>query len=128
MLDTVERAGVKIETIDQGVLKVSFEKGTIMTLEATEYFFDYFEGQEDDGLTILADIRNLKHADIKVRKFILKRKVTDRVIALSLVVENGVSMMIGSFILGINRPSFPVKIVRTEEQGWQFLNEMKVHA
>ena len=73
MLDTVERAGVKIEKLDRGVLKVSFEKDTIMTIEATEYFFDYFEGQEDDGLTILADIRNLKYVDIKVRKFILKR-------------------------------------------------------
>ena len=73
---------------------------------------------------MIADIRKVKRVSLEARKYYTS-KANKNVIACVFLVSSPVSSIIGRVFLGINRPSFPVWLTRTEDEAIKWLKKQE---
>ncbi|WP_306643144.1 DUF7793 family protein [Sanyastnella coralliicola] len=112
-----------LDILANGVVHIVFKDGSSMHGEDVNLLHErYKEVNPGHKVKVLSDIRGLRSVDMKTRKFVSDPIAEELVESLAIIVSNSVSRVIGSFILGLNKPKFPVKLVADEEQGFKFLN------
>ncbi|MCH2199970.1 MAG: hypothetical protein MK081_14415 [Flavobacteriales bacterium] len=112
-----------LDILANGVVHIVFKEGSTMYGSDVDVLYaKYQEVNPGNKVKVLADTRGLRSVDLKTRKFVSDPLAEELVESLSIIVSNSISRVIGSFILGMNKPSFPVKLVETEEKGFEFLN------
>ena len=72
----------------------------------------------------LIDIRNSVSISQKARQYYSGDETKKKFTAAALLVSSGVSMIIGNFFLGLNKPSFPVKVFLNEDKAVNWLKKM----
>ena len=74
---------------------------------------------------LFADIRNMVTASSEARDFGTGKEYTDAVKAIGLIVRSVSSRVIGSFFIGLNKPSYPTKLFTSEEKAINWLKGFK---
>lgn len=64
---------------------------------------------------LMVDIRSSKDITIAARKYYISQK-NKNVKAYAFVIDSPVSLMIGKMFMGINKPSFPLELMRDEAE------------
>ena len=72
---------------------------------------------------MLTDIRNIVSASPEARAYTNSPEIADSYLAVGMIVGNVFSKVIGSFIVGINKPDYPVKLFTDQDSAEKWLNE-----
>jgi hypothetical protein len=70
---------------------------------------------------ILVDLRQLRSQSAEARAYLAGPEATRVSLAVALIVGSPLSVAIGNFFLGFNRPAVPTRLFRDEEAALQWL-------
>jgi hypothetical protein len=76
-------------------------------------------------LPMMINISNVQSITKEAREFYSGEESAKVFSAVGIIVQSPVHEVIGNFFLGINRPSFPVKLFKSEEKAIEWLKGMK---
>ena len=107
---------------EDGIALFESRPGAHETLPAAK---EVVEGYNHLGggrrLLAVADIRRARSVDRAARQYYASDEMTAVVRALALVVDSGVSRVLGNFFLGLNKPSIPTRLFRSVDDGVTWL-------
>lgn len=83
-------------------------------------------------LLFLTDGRQVKSIDRKARHYSSSNEVMEYTLALAVIIGSALSRMIGNLFIGINKPSYPLKLFTSEDKAIEWLkgfieNDIEVH-
>ena len=73
-------------------------------------------------IPVLADMGRIKSMPRESRAYLSGEEAKKTAIALALVTETPISKIVGNFLLGLNKPSYPIKMFTTLQDAQQWLN------
>ena len=71
----------------------------------------------------LSDIRNVKSVTREARVYAASDDATSLVNASAVLVDSPISRVVGNFFLGINKPSYPMRLFSSEDDAVAWLNQ-----
>ncbi|MCB0837786.1 MAG: hypothetical protein KDD99_14035 [Bacteroidetes bacterium] len=74
---------------------------------------------------LFSDIRNMLSVSPETRTYTNSEEVVGSFTAVGMLVGNVFSRVIGSFIVGINRPSYPVRLFTDEDKALEWLKRYR---
>lgn len=111
-----------IELRDDGILMVSMKKGSAVTIEdAEENHLASARVAGDARLLVLVDVRPAVSITREARIYFADENVRSNTVAQALIIDSGVSKVIGNFFIGLNKPKFPVKLFTSEDKAVDWL-------
>ena len=75
-------------------------------------------------LLAVADIRRARSVDREARRYYAGEEMGAVVQGLALVVDSGISRVLGNFFLSLNRPRFEMRLVRSSDEGVKWLQTL----
>lgn len=119
--EVIETPTSKIWLGEDGILRqVVYPNVEITIDDVKEYLAVAVELSKGKKIPVLVDTRKIKFIDRKAREYITKEGV-NVALSLALLIDSPLSRMIGNFFLGINRPSYPVKLFTSETKALEWL-------
>jgi len=76
---------------------------------------------EGRRILVLVDTRPARGVTREARTYFSNPDIRARTIAQALLIDSGPSRVMGNFFIGLNRPSFPVKLFTSEEKAVAWL-------
>ncbi len=117
-----ETRTVTLSVREDGIVHVLLKKNADITLEdAMENHRATMQLVGDREHAVLVDSRPARSISREARTYFADREVRRKALAQAIVIDSGVSRVMGNFFLGLNRPPFPVKLFTAEEEAAQWL-------
>ena len=102
------------------------DKGAEDTIETAKENFKAFKKMlKHDRHLFLCDIRGQKSMTREAREFYSSDEVAEVLIASAQITSSSISRVIANFYLGINKPSIPVRLFDTPEDGLVWLKNIE---
>ena len=73
-------------------------------------------------LPILANMGSIKSMSRESRAYLSGVEASKTALALALLVETPISKIIGNFLLGLNKPPYPIKMFYSEQEAIKWLH------
>ncbi|MEZ4826552.1 MAG: hypothetical protein R3C61_09700 [Bacteroidia bacterium] len=125
-LREVETTNCWISWGDDQILRLTTKPQTQSTLESViEEHEAIKELIGSQRVVMLTDIRNMVSATPEARAYTNSKELANTYLAVGLLVGNVFSRVIGSFILGINKPDYPVRLFTDEQSAVQWLKQFQ---
>ena len=108
-----------------GVLELYFEDGLIMSLEQAISYNEAIKkmtAARNQNIFVYIDGANLKGLSKEARQY-FSQASTSRSRACALLVGNGISRVLGNFLVGFNRPQTPTRLFTHKEKALAWLAE-----
>lgn len=80
-----------------------------------------------ETFTLIIDTRPIKSITKEARDHFSMRGRASRVTAFAILMDSPLSMIIGNFFMGLNRPRVPVKLFTSEENALKWCRTMTKH-
>jgi hypothetical protein len=123
----VDRIITKTEEIfldPSGIIKCKVLKGVYMKLpDAIENIEAVKKISNGKQVAVLVDIRNSKGANKECRDYYAGEEAASAQKACALLIGSPLTVIIGSFFLGLNKTKFPTKLFWKEEAAMEWLSE-----
>ncbi|MDX2246549.1 MAG: hypothetical protein SF052_07235 [Bacteroidia bacterium] len=109
---------------DDGILRLVTKPQTKSTLETVREEHQAIKKIiGNQRVPMLTDIRNMISATPEARAYTNSPEITYTYLAVGLLVGSVFSRVIGSFIIGINKPDYPVKLFTDEKSAIEWLKQ-----
>ncbi|MEZ4774453.1 MAG: hypothetical protein R3D00_14810 [Bacteroidia bacterium] len=120
----METTNCWISIDNDGILRLVTKPQTKSTLETVREEHRAIKKLIGDKKAImLTDIRNMISATPEARAYTNSEEMTNTYLAVGLLVGSVFSRVIGSFIIGINKPDYPVKLFTDENSAINWLKQ-----
>jgi hypothetical protein len=107
---------------DDGIVRVELKQDADVTLEdAIENHEETLKLVGDHEYLVLVDIRPARSITREARMSFADRDSRRNTIAQALVIDSGISRVIGNFFIGLNKPPFPVKLFKSSDEAAAWL-------
>ena len=94
----------------------------VLTLaDAKETFSAILKVSKGRKRPYLSDIRKIKSVDRESREYFASEEVANAISAIAMLIGSPVSRIIGNFFLGLNKPSYPIKLFTSESEAIEWL-------
>ena len=122
--NVIETTNCFIYLGDDGIMRLITKPMTHSVLETSmeevEAMMSLANGKR---VPLFSDIRNMLSVSPETRTYTNSPEVVKCFTAVGMMVGNVFSRVIGSFIVGINKPSYPVKLFTDEEKALNWLKQ-----
>lgn len=123
----VETPCAKVMRDTEGFVRAVINPQAEMTLkDVQEITKARAEVSDNKKHAMLVNLGTIKSVSQDGRRFATSREVSDITMAVALLIGSPVSRVIGNFFIGLNKPSFPVKIFTAEAAAVAWLKEFNV--
>jgi len=113
----------KIQERD-GICHVEIKHRTVVKLEDVKDIDEVFIKLANEyRIVICANISHIRYITFKARKYRSQSPTNKLIIAIALITNNHVARVIANFIMGMNKPSFNVRIFASESAGLDWLQK-----
>ena len=122
----IETPTTVISVRDDGIVLVTLKQNAEVTLEAAKE--DHVATMKLVGghdFLILVDARPARGITREARQYYADPEVRKHTIAQAILIDSGVSKVLGNFYLAVNKPPFPTKLFTTEQAAIAWLNEQR---
>lgn len=116
---------IKTETaslwLDQyGIIHVNILPGAEVNIQHTRDYVTVAKRFGNTKRLILVDISKIKSASREARDFFKQETGSEIIKSVALIIGSPVSKVIGNFLIGLNKPSYPIKLFTSEKEaeGW----------
>lgn len=75
------------------------------------------------NIPILGDLSEAKYISIESRKYLSGQEANKAASSLAIIANTMVGKIIGNFLIGLNKPSYPVKLFTSEEKALDWLKQ-----
>lgn len=75
---------------------------------------------------MLVDTREIRSISKEARDHFSMRNRTGHVNCIAVLIESPVSMVVGNFFMGLNKPAVPTKLFTTPEKAFKWLEKFKI--
>lgn len=120
----METPTVTISEDDGGIIHVVLKPGVELSLEDARENHDatmkITRGRE---FLILVDVRAARGVTREARAYYADPEVRKHTIAQAMLVDSGVSRVIGNFFIGLNKPSYPIRLFTARDAALAWLKE-----
>jgi hypothetical protein len=107
---------------EDGILRTVMSRGCRIDLESAQEIWDAHRRLlGSDRALSLVDIRGVAYSSRGARALLGGQAQEQLPIAMALLAASGVSKVIGSFFLGLSRPSFPTRLFVSEAEALEWL-------
>ena len=110
---------------DGGILHIRYTKKTDVTLIIAKKEIELINkiclGKK---IPTLVNLNNTKSISREARQFLSGRESQKVLRSVALVVKSPIHSVMGNFFLGINKPSYPLKLFSSEEQALNWLKTL----
>ncbi|MBL4862664.1 MAG: STAS/SEC14 domain-containing protein [Crocinitomicaceae bacterium] len=108
----------------EGICHVKIKAGVVIALEDTKDIDEVFKKLANNNrIVICADITQIKYVTFEARRYRSKSPMNKLIIAMALITKSHMARIIGSFIIGLNKPPFQVKIFNSESAAVDWLQQ-----
>jgi len=115
--EIIETRTARIWYGEDGIIRYEVLPDAEVTLEDTiEYITIQSNLTKAKKVLNLTDIRNVKSITRKGRQYLIGEETVKLTKACALIIESPVSRIIGNFMLGLNKPDYPVKLFTIEDE------------
>ena len=112
--------------IENGILEISFLPGTELTIDDIKaQSAKVAEMTGGKKILTLSDATNVKGMTREARVFVTSGGGGGYAKALATIVTTPLGRILSNFFMKINKPSFPMKICSTKEEGIAWLQQFK---
>ena len=119
----IETRTAKVWLGQDGIVRITSRKTTPGTLADSREIWNAVKSASAGKIRpLFADIRNTGAIDSEGRRYYSRPETKELTTAVALLVESPISRVVGSFFLGINRLSVPIRIFTSEQQALTWLN------
>lgn len=102
---------LKIEELAWPLFLVTFTDGVRMNYEMVEQTRRAYDGLSERGkIRLIVDMIGVKQVDKDARKSLSDKHSEERIEAMAILVRDPISRMIGNFLIGLNKPTVPLKL------------------
>lgn len=120
----IETSNCWISIDSEGILRLVTKPQTRSTFETVkEEHLAIKQLIGDRPVAMLTDIRNMISATPEARAYTNSPELAKTYLAVGLLVGSVFSRVIGSFIIGINKPDYPVKLFTDETSAVKWLKQ-----
>ena len=110
--------------LENGILQCDVFPNAEITIEEGKKIMEAsFKLSNGKKLPILADMRRIKSMPRESRIYLSGEEATKTASALAVLIETSISKIIGNFILGLNKPTYPVKMFNSKQKAIEWLKE-----
>jgi len=121
--EVIETRTAKIWFGEHGIIRYTILPKAEVTLDDTrEYVRIQSKLTKTKKILNLTDIRKVKSIEREAREFLMGEEAVKITRACALIVGSSVSRVIGNFMLGLNKPAYPVKLFTSEDEAIEWLN------
>lgn len=118
----IETSASIISLSDEGIIYDVSPRAVRFTMEqARESMAAYLEITGGLRSPLLVDIRQVQGIDRAARQHLTGPDGERAVSAVALLADSALTRAIGNFFIGLNRPSFPVRVFTSEEEALRWL-------
>ena len=107
---------------EDGIARVVFLPNAVVTLEAAkEHFAACVESAQGRRVPVLGHVEGIKSVDREARQYFAGEEASRVTRASAILVGSPVARVVGSFFVGLNKPSFPVRLFTSESEAIEWL-------
>jgi len=92
-----------------------------MTIEGAKEHVQLISDHFGDNILAIADIREIKQIPKEVRDFFASSAADNAAKASAILINSGVSKIIGNLFLLFNKPKYPTKLFRDDKKALEWL-------
>jgi hypothetical protein len=108
--------------VEKGILHCRVFPGAKITIENAREIMDVsLRLANGKKVPVLGDMRNVKSIPKESRDYLSGKEATKTASSLALLIESPISKIIGNFLMGLNKPSYPVKLFTAKNEAIQWL-------
>jgi len=111
--------------VNPNVCKMWYHPGKLDSLEdvkkSTLIALDFFKEKDIPPMPFLSDIREIKGASKEVRDYLADNELTPYIQKIAILVNSGLSKIIGNIFLRFSGPKYPAKIFTNESKAMEWL-------
>lgn len=116
-----------IEKDKSDVIHITFTKASLhlTTENSAEIFSSRISlSPENTKQLVLVDLRNDPKPDKGAREFAQSKKIIDSTKAIAFIVKSGLSSVLATLFLGVNKGNYPVKLFTNKEEAMKWLKSL----
>jgi hypothetical protein len=108
--------------VEDGIVRMEFKPRTRMGLEDSRWAIKLMkELCGGRRCCLLIEPRNLQSVSWEARDYVSGKEAKALIISIAAIVSSPLSRVLGSFFLGLNKPSYPTKLFTSESEALQWL-------
>jgi hypothetical protein len=120
--EVIETTNCYIYLGEDGIMRLITKPNTHSVLETSMEEVEAMKYlSQGKRVPLFSDIRNMLSVSPETRTYTNSEEVVSCFTAVGMLVGNVFSRVIGSFIVGINRPSYPVRLFTDEKKALDWL-------
>lgn len=114
----------KITLGNDGIGRVNFLPGLVVTEEdVREHFSACSRISNGRSIPVLVDVRDVKQVEQKAREYFAGEEHISLTKAAAIIVRLPVDSLMGNLFMGLNKPSFPVKLFTSQAKALKWLKQ-----
>ncbi|MFC1706874.1 hypothetical protein ACFL59_08650 [Planctomycetota bacterium] len=118
----IETPTVTLSLREDNIVLVLLKEGAEIDLEAAEVNHKAtLELTGDRDFLILVDTRKAIGINREAREFFADPNVRRNTIAQAILIDSGISRVLGNFFIGLNKPAFPTRLFTAEREAVAWL-------
>lgn len=112
--------------IEDNILRCKLVPGAEITIDhAKEIVKETLRLCKGKKMPILGDMREAKYISFESRRYLSGNEAEKAAYALAMIANSPVSKVIGNFLIGINKPPYPVRLFTSKEKAIEWLKKFK---
>ncbi len=123
-MNIYEETDVAKIILDDGIIHVSFDPNTVLTLELAKALVKQrIEVSNYTNFRMYVDIRNVISIDEPTRKYLAGEEGTQFAIAAAIHLDNPISKLLGNLFIKVDQPIKPAKIFTSKAKALSWLKK-----
>jgi hypothetical protein len=120
--EIIKTENAQIWLDEDGICRVNHPDNVHVTLEEARAMIAAIARlRKEDLLPVLIDASPLKSVESEARKFLAGEETTRCTLACAFLVQSTPSRIIGNFFIRFNKPPFPCRLFKSENEALQWL-------
>jgi hypothetical protein len=108
---------------EKGILHIINQDGAKPDLDEAKAHIEATKKFGSQKRPILVDITRVKSVSKEAREFYSGPKGAERTNGLAMIINSPVAKVIGNFLIGINKPIYPIKLFSSEDEAIDWLQQ-----